>query len=1346
MVDSSGKVHLVSTFNDAGVQRVTDPAGPSIKNRSSRILNKSFTRQYRPIASVLVTDPVRGFKQTFNSVSEFMDKIGKEANERARVSEWEPAMGEGDAANFEVDTPLSGGGGRGIPGQEGYLMGPKKGEIANTGQGSLESSSKITDAEARGVASHIEREVRDVESPEDVRSSLAGLKDKYESGRLTPAELVAINGYRKIFNELSKQYPDTPQVELVGIMADKIYEKFITKETFVKSIMAEFSPSDIKNAARKRQETGARELTQLRDIAPTTVRGAAPGTGIPSGRGLEAKGVKETPGEAASRDAFIKERSETVGMSRPLSELLLSESNIRASREALASGEKQLSEQARRRGIDVERQRIYRNRGVLPSYEQAAKIYDAGQGPASIRQRNSKAYGDDSGEYKLPRGYSSDSLWDLARQWSTGNKKTQKELKRVGDELLKTNPNLADVQLLNAAKSAFEDRGYSLEEAKMYAYYTLVGGVASKFHPRNIKYFINDLKGSASNGPHSVIDKGVAQVTPPNQATDFKLEPGSIRQTSSKIAKEIPAVLRDFGSMYDSWMVDRISNQGGQVSKEAAEAFRGIIDREKQFYGELTPSLDKARVLAGAGTSVKGVGSVPSISGIRAVDWVNKLKPIKGAPFAARANVVDAIEGRSLPPVFAEKLIEAAQKSNLEIGLMHQMALPGFKASGLFERNVTALGYDIIRDGRGAMWNKWTAALARANNYPIGKTRKFFREWKETLDRPDSDAAAVMSIHQDFSRKFKEVVTHIKGPLGQWEPVVHADLFNYLENSARRASHVRAFRQVWPHTQTGRQDLATVMADLRRELPPEIQKDVDAMMLTMQGHPTDNYSSMGIMGPTRAGGAALRMFNQTIGNAMAKMALTGQMFVQAGEALAGSTPVFLGYKNTIRAMAKLNQLYPELEKQGSVNRIIYDYSLDRHAPIRSAFRAGGNVLSKIFAEHALNEFQESTAAATAFVTAERIKSGNLSAWEKRMLPETFKAMGFTADEVMGLMQADPNLLGQFQRKSAAFLTSGNKAISEGSRLGANRLFNSVFRFQSYQMMKANQFRRVTVGLADAMENGNAREKRNAAEMYSRFLFGTAAQGAITIAITALAYQGIMGAKIKAQEAQDDPVNFLLESFLSTISGPVYMAWRGYKSKGVTGIGENATRAAFPYTVVSELNDFAKGAGRYKDLSQFDKIGEFLKSKTPGTKAISTGLAMAGLSGEDKKLDASVDAFYRWRRDTQGWVKREGSINDDERSEFRKVMKRAVEAMKDGDEEKFNEAYSEAFFLTDKKDSVSQSMKQRKVLQSLTGGQLSPEQMDSLRSRIGDEAVDRLEYFDLMVDEAAKGALLPQYDE
>lgn len=784
-----------------------------------------------------------------------------------------------------------------------------------------------------------------------------------------------------------------------------------------------------------------------------------------------------------------------------------------------------------------------------------------------------------------------------------------------------------------------------------------------------------------------------------------------------------------FTRWYSEWLTDRIRREGGKYSSAFASMANQMISRAHEIYGALTPLLDPARRESGRLN--------------KATQWLNGLKSV--TPRTAVANVVGAIEGTIPVPDYARKTVGLARAANLAIGKTYEDVVPGFKSTGKFERNLTPEGLDIVRAGRGKAWEDWTEGLAKANDMAVDEVRRFFGEWRELLIDPLPDMARIEKVRQDFSRKFPGVVTHVRvGNVG-WVPLIHTRLSTYLEASAQRVAAVRSFREFYPLDKQGLAAFRDMAQKVKSELPYHAVEDFEALVKALHGHPTDSYAHFGALRPGSTIGEAFRVANQTVGQLMSRLVLTGQMFVQPGEVLAGATPAFLGYRNYLRGAARLNQLYPLLEQNGAVNRVMYDMSFDPSSPIRSLFRISSNAISKGFGEQLLNELQEALAAATARVVAERIQSKTLSAWEQRQLPLTLKAMGFTKGQVDLIMQAEPTLLAQFERKAASFLTSGNKAIAEGSRLGANRLFNSVFRFQVYPMMKMNQFRKVSGNWLEAMDKGTKAEKLFASEQLARFLFGTTLQGAITTAIVTLAYEGIMGEKIRVQEAIDKPIRFFLESFLATIGGPTYLLWRGAEYKGVLGLGEQAARLFFPWAIARNMLDMVYGKGVFRDMSVFERLGRWIRQSIPATRSISLVFSAVGLSSTDTKLEASIRALNRWKRSELGFDERETYRHEDERKKFRMAMRTAVQKLRSGDFDGYYRSVGEALGVPGiDLQSIQASLRQRKLLLDLDGKPLNLDQIESLANRIGQEAVDRLQYHDLMLEHAANGALLPPY--
>lgn len=800
-----------------------------------------------------------------------------------------------------------------------------------------------------------------------------------------------------------------------------------------------------------------------------------------------------------------------------------------------------------------------------------------------------------------------------------------------------------------------------------------------------------------------------------------------------------------FSDYYAGWMSDNIRRNGKVFAAQGADAANAIIDRAKRIYGDNSDVIDAAKIATGGSTKVKVIGQIPSPSRIMATRWLSQFSR-KWTENAATARFVDAIEGKAKNvPAYVASVVRLADDANFRAGQIVEPVSPGFKAGHKFERHLTSVGYDWLQAGlENPATQEWYRGLLAANRGYRGVVRRFFKGMHEELTKEVPDVTRIDKVVQDFRREVPNVVTHVRTRFG-WQEVVHTQPFNYIENTMQRAAHVRAFREIFPADENGKAKFNLLNDQVLKELPPQYRQDWVALIKTLQGRPTDSFNLSGWLAPGKAWPEAVRAFNQTWVSLTARRVLTGQMITQIPETLVGGTVKNFGMMNAIRGMLKLPEYWDTAETQGQVNAAIYDWSFDANSPIRSLFRMAGNTISKTFATNLLNELQGRQNAVTAAVVAERIRDGKLTKWEKRRLPETMRMMHFTPEETAKIMAGDANMIGQMLRRAPSWLSTENRHMAEGSRASANRLLSSLFRFQTYPMMKLNNLRQVLNRVADPNVS-----RGTALEGLGRELFFTGLQGAGYTLLAAYVFRGgSAGANIKLHEAKDEPLRFIGESILAAMGGPLYMVYQGVRSHGVLGIGEQFANLLFPYTVGRDLQDMFQGNGQYRDKDWFDRISQHLMQKTPGIRLVNSALALTGLANENKPLEESIAAFHRWSRDTYGTTEFNSNLKLDERKDFRAAMKRGEAALREGDHIGFQRAMMEATLAaekippTEKSDKtpeqrIKASLEQRKILKNQSGAALSDAEMQALRDRIGDEAVNRLMGYDAMLDSLAEG--------
>lgn len=800
-------------------------------------------------------------------------------------------------------------------------------------------------------------------------------------------------------------------------------------------------------------------------------------------------------------------------------------------------------------------------------------------------------------------------------------------------------------------------------------------------------------------------------------------------------------------SLYCEPIVQRIARLGGGIQTDILN----ISSRAKRLMGSLTHNgLDDALTAAGklnkSTTWMSGVKEQPNGIGY--------------------SNMQAAIEGNiANVPLEHRPLALLIRKANLAIGKLAGVDM------GKMQRNMTETGIDIVLT-RGEPLNRLAAELAAKNPVEAASLLADFRRkgvmgvdadgkptpittpteavlhkfyaLKVAMESPGASAVQVHKINQDFRRLFPVFPTHIDLPGNGFVEIIHSTPTGYLRNASARTASAVAFREVFPMDS----------ANLGHARQLFLHKagghgaDFDTAMRALQGLP---QPVPGWTKPTNPAVMAMRSMFDAVMHVMSKAVLTGNAIVNIPETLFGGSAQYLGFKAHWQGLLKHRQMYNAMEVAGDVNRYFYDNSFNPNAPGRSIARIVGNAFTKLSMSQVLNEVQEATAGAAARLVANQIRGAGkaLTPWQKSRLPHTLEAMGFSEKEAAALMAGDEALLSRFESGAAPYMNAGNMTGADGSRAYNNRLFNTLFRFQSYPMMKLNQLRASWGHLADVIEREGGvmhraggrlafnKEVLYASEIVARQAFGTTAQGALTAMITALAFGGIEGLKLKWKDAQDSPLGFALDSALAAVGGPFYLIVRGMERAGRSEVANQITAAMFPLSMTKELWDVTTGGGQYADLKPADRMDKFIFERLPGGKIIQQALCISGLSTINADLKADTRAFNQWKGQTMGWRDMRVGRWEDTNATFRAGMKQAMTAIQRG--ESILPGLLQATSNTGRVVTYNQlaaSIRSRTLLRNLDGGALTEEQVTSLIGKIGNEAYRRLAYYDAKLNVVA----------
>lgn len=676
-------------------------------------------------------------------------------------------------------------------------------------------------------------------------------------------------------------------------------------------------------------------------------------------------------------------------------------------------------------------------------------------------------------------------------------------------------------------------------------------------------------------------------------------------------------IVGDAVRFYSEPLSERLATEGtGPNAKGFATMSKEIAQRAKELYGSLTEVLDPA---------LEAMGKMN-----RTTTWLNDIAPTQKR-WGFR-NAQAAVEGPidNVPPQYRANT-ELLKVANLRIGQLAERVVHGFKATGRYQRPPTDFLIDTIRSGQGQAFDIVKNALAAENKIHPDKVKNILLEIKEQLDAPGSEQT-VHKIAQEFERHFKKFPTDIRitTPVGEvWMPILHAKPFEYLQNAATRTAQRVAFLERVPKDS---------LPEIRKAVVSELKSPeaFDDLVRALHGLPVNQplrFFPPGSLQSMIAQGA-----NRVLTDVFGTLKLTASAIYNIPETVLGNTPAFFGWRNFARGAIELKQRWAKLEELGAINRNIYNFSFDPKAPIRSIlndFRLG---VRKVTMQQFFNEMQEMLAASTAQVFAERAGGKLLSPREQGLFTETAVAMGFTrpAAKAMAEGRGTTEQYGNFTRRAAAFATGGNIQPAEMSRFGGNRVLSSLFRFQSYPIMKLNAFRKAYMNFSEAVESKDPRRIKASSEQLAKFLFNTTAQGAAAAFLAALLSGRGGGVQQTAQEAEDNSAKFILDSLMGGMGGPVsainYTIGTG-KSRDLLDPRKINAGITFPGSIYLELKQLFNREGPYAGMTLQNATQKYLETRVPAGKIFRHALEEAGLASKGDTVGRNI---YRIHQD---WLKR-----------------------------------------------------------------------------------------------------------
>ncbi len=846
------------------------------------------------------------------------------------------------------------------------------------------------------------------------------------------------------------------------------------------------------------------------------------------------------------------------------------------------------------------------------------------------------------------------------------------------------------------------------------------------------KKMLKNLFGSEKRKPTKYTDAELDRLY--NNAMDRleKLEVKDniqVNQVSTLPISKTQGTFSKFFNWFTSDVIERAGNVGTPTSKEASQLGRRVVDIQKQVHGQLSNVLDIALKASGSGKAAKDLARFVEVE-------VNGKKILMNRMHAAIEGLI-SVNGKELLLVEAQRdLIEKRGRIFEQNEIMQEGkdgVVKPFKVIGrnIAPRIMSSEFYRILDKGIGSQeFNILVNEFAKASGVSNENVKKYFSELKDNMSS-DSPESATRTTQAEHSRKWKNIPHAIKVN-GELVPLVEYRPYEYARRLAdtgeSRIGVARVFGQELANT--------SIVNKLKKQISEEggSVKEFHEMIRALSGAPVEtSYMDAGFTGSKVVRGA------KSAYNFIKQSTLSGSFIPNIAEPL-GNVRKFGGMPALLKSIFKLstspNVTRKALEAQGAITVDIANLSIDPNRPYSSFIRGVNELQRRGFGYKYINEFQEVLAAQVAVEKVAKFKQGKGTSKDALLLRE----MGYTRSEAESIAkgQASKEAYDSVIRRAPSYLTGGAQRTGEQSRLERNRIFTTLSAFETYSQMKLRSLLRTTKVYAEASKEAvNEKDYKKFVDanriVASEFL-GSTASGAATQFLLAYIYGGKDNVEIKWNEVQQNPLEFLLESWAYTSFAGVYGSILQSTAEGK--LADNFLELSYPVSIILELEKALSGKGKYTYLEAMDRVTEVTKRYFPANRIASNiAVGMGFGNPESKKDDNAIKAYYRWRfKNKFGGTYI--SNPDEELKQFRTGMKKAYNAIRASeDPQKVNEYILAAIDQTGKDtQSISSSIRGRQLLSK---SKVAPgksdivyaERLEKLRKTIGENAYQRLQMHD-----------------
>lgn len=678
--------------------------------------------------------------------------------------------------------------------------------------------------------------------------------------------------------------------------------------------------------------------------------------------------------------------------------------------------------------------------------------------------------------------------------------------------------------------------------------------------------------------------------------------------------------------------------------------------------------------------------------------------------------------------------------------------------------------FDVIARGEGDRFESLVRLIAENpdNIAVIGddteqKVRKILLEQRDDMLGLQGEPSAFRRINAEFMRIWPYFPTIIKDAVtGARVQLIENNPFHYFERYAKltagRLSFVRHFGQ-----ETEAPSLINKLVDIVQNKRSG-SDEVIAVTRALHGLPVERTFWTTPGSAPHQTGIALRHASSILKAGSLSMTwpqnlleFLGRILGIAGGPAKRDFWVAMGNlyaRGGERRAASISAL----RSLGAVDNWIRNLSFDPNRPAETAtriLREAPTLLVRVFWKE-----QSRLAAAIGLEKANRMAAGRGTDSDVIDVQNMLGLEEIQA-EAMKRGEGTPEQYLMIARRAGAYTTNQPMVPAEQSRLEHSRVFRTMFAFTTYAFMGirwlAANIRTTMPIMQDLWRNPKSKTAWNRARVNAMKLGGQAlgltAAGAGSYFLLALATGGLHGLKLAWKEASEDPMEFLLDSFLyTTFAGPFGSLLRLTQNQSRNRF-ESIVRMTWPGAIAIELTDFLGGTGRYRDREFFGRDGKLMRLTdrfVPINRMIWQGLAVVGIGADQQELRTTIRAYWRARQEITPFsrtITGEPEVEELQEAfegnrQFRIKMRLAHEAMLRGDnpQEFINDAFGAD--LTKKPSDAARAIRRFKLLTGKFKDEGSIE-FNALRSRIGDDAIMILRQHDQLLESTAASISPPK---